>query len=773
MDSKKEGLILEFHSKANTLKYLKDKVKYSVILPMLIISRNDITNRQRLKELIIENNMFDNVIVRSSAWGEDIPGSTHAGEYLSVIDISGVNAVVDAIYKVFNSYDKNGRKKEDNDTVFIQPFLKDCSISGVVFIGQPSTGADCYVIDYSINSESDRVTSGKSNDMVEYVLYKGKTCSDSKLSNIIKASVELEQLTGCNHLDIEFVVKDNRVYILQVRRLIINDIYSKNKHISLNVIRERLISIANSRSIARRKMLFGVMPDWNPAELIGVRPKPLTLSLYMKLVTDRAWDIERTYLGYKDISHEPVVKDIFGIPYVDVITSFYSLVPSTISTTTTKKLVDFYIELLNTHKEWHDKIEYEIVIDCLYDSPKVLEDKLSKGGFSQEECNEIIKAVTDLTVNILNNKEYISSRVSIAENIEKLSVQCLQSDMTLKDKIIMLIEIIIKNGTIPFSGLARCAFIGTKLLRYFAIREVITQTEYNDFMKGINTVSRSIHNDFYNLKHDDFMKRYGFMRPGMYDILSLRYDDNNAIYFEKVENNIGNNIIDFNFIPTNDMLNRINYELKRIGLNVEAESFLKFTSDAVKAREYVKFLFSHSISDLLESIKDFAKNIGITPEDISYCKIEQIFDDNISSIINKSRQVYNETLSIYLPQIITNENDIYEFYVESSQPSFISTQDISCEIVQPKDNIDISDKIVLLEAADPGMDWIFTKNIKGLITAYGGTNSHMAIRVFEHGIAAAIGVGMTLFRRLLHAKYVRLNCECKKIEVLNIETNIM
>lgn len=459
--------------------------------------------------------------------------------------------------------------------------------------------------------------------------------------------------------------------------------------------------------------------------------------------------------------------------YVDVITSFYSLVPSTINTTTTKKLVDFYIELLNTHKEWHDKIEYEIVIDCLYDSPKVLEDKLSKGGFSQEECNEIIKAVTDLTVNILNNKEYISSRVSIAENIEKLSVQCLQGDMTLKDKIIMLIEIIIKNGTIPFSGLARCAFIGTKLLRCFAIREVITQTEYNDFMKGINTVSRSIHNDFYNLKHDDFMKRYGFMRPGMYDILSLRYDDNNAIYFEKVENNIGNNIIDFNFIPTNDMLNRINYELKRIGLNVEAESFLKFTSDAVKAREYVKFLFSHSISDLLESIKDFAKNIGITPEDISYCKIEQIFDYNISSIINKSRQVYNETLSIYLPQIITNENDIYEFYVESSQPSFISTQDISCEIVQPKDNIDISDKIVLLEAADPGMDWIFTKNIKGLITAYGGTNSHMAIRVFEHGIAAAIGVGMTLFRRLLHAKYVRLNCECKKIEVLNIETNIM
>ena len=34
-----------------------------------------------------------------------------------------------------------------------------------------------------------------------------------------------------------------------------------------------------------RRTVYGVMPDWNPAEIIGIRPKPLSLSLY-RIVTD-------------------------------------------------------------------------------------------------------------------------------------------------------------------------------------------------------------------------------------------------------------------------------------------------------------------------------------------------------------------------------------------------------------------------------------------------------------------------------------------------------
>lgn len=54
-------------------------------------------------------------------------------------------------------------------------------------------------------------------------------------------------------------------------------------------------------------------------------------------------------------------------------------------------------------------------------------------------------------------------------------------------------------------------------------------------------------------------------------------------------------------------------------------------------------------------------------------------------------------------------------------------------------------KIVFIKSADPGYDFLFTKNIAGLITQYGGANSHMAIRCAELGIPAVIGAGEKSF----------------------------
>ena len=71
-----------------------------------------------------------------------------------------------------------------------------------------------------------------------------------------------------------------------------------------------------------------------------------------------------------------------------------------------------------------------------------------------------------------------------------------------------------------------------------------------------------------------------------------------------------------------------------------------------------------------------------------------------------------------------------------------------------------------MERADPGCDWIFTKDISGLITCYGGANSHMAIRSAELGIPAAIGVGEILFEKLTRAKSIILDCAGKRVDIL-------
>jgi len=81
-------------------------------------------------------------------------------------------------------------------------------------------------------------------------------------------------------------------------------------------------------------------------------------------------------------------------------------------------------------------------------------------------------------------------------------------------------------------------------------------------------------------------------------------------------------------------------------------------------------------------------------------------------------------------------------------------------------NKNLNKKIILIENADPGFDWIFSHSIKGLITKYGGAASHMAIRCAEFGLPAAIGCGNAIFEKLLNAKKVRLDSLNKKITVL-------
>ena len=73
----------------------------------------------------------------------------------------------------------------------------------------------------------------------------------------------------------------------------------------------------------------------------------------------------------------------------------------------------------------------------------------------------------------------------------------------------------------------------------------------------------------------------------------------------------------------------------------------------------------------------------------------------------------------------------------------------------------------MIENADPGYDWIFSQQISGLITKYGGANSHMAIRCAEFSIPAAIGCGEQRYESLIEAKQIMLDCSALLIKILN------
>ena len=82
------------------------------------------------------------------------------------------------------------------------------------------------------------------------------------------------------------------------------------------------------------------------------------------------------------------------------------------------------------------------------------------------------------------------------------------------------------------------------------------------------------------------------------------------------------------------------------------------------------------------------------------------------------------------------------------------------------DTLNINGNIVFIPNADPGFDWIFSHNPSGLITAWGGANSHMAIRAAELQIPAVLGVGEVLYQKWLSTKRLYINCLTQKVEII-------
>ena len=75
----------------------------------------------------------------------------------------------------------------------------------------------------------------------------------------------------------------------------------------------------------------------------------------------------------------------------------------------------------------------------------------------------------------------------------------------------------------------------------------------------------------------------------------------------------------------------------------------------------------------------------------------------------------------------------------------------------------IEGKIIFIKSADPGYDYIFSKNIGGLVTQFGGANSHMAIRCAELGIPAIIGCGEKNYLEWSREKKLSIDCMKKKV----------
>lgn len=133
----------------------------------------------------------------------------------------------------------------------------------------------------------------------------------------------------------------------------------------------------------------------------------------------------------------------------------------------------------------------------------------------------------------------------------------------------------------------------------------------------------------------------------------------------------------------------------------------------------------------------------------------------MTDLVTKNRNEYEKWHALKLGYLIRSERDIFIMPQHRAAPNFIGRAvafappvflkaDSSCDS-------NLAGKIILIENADPGFDWIFTRGIAGLVTKFGGANSNMAICCAEYGLPAAIGIGKYLFAQLPEAEKIVLD----------------
>ncbi len=770
-------------SKADTINYLANKkIKFNVPKTYSFNVSEWINNKNLILNNIRYNFSKDKikfVAIRSSSKNEDNLQESAAGKFLSILNVQVNNKkkIKSSIVSVIKSY---GNKKNKKDQVIIQEMISNVSVSGVVFTKNIDNGTNYYVINYDdVTGKTNTVTSGKGiySNRILYIFknYKNKIKSP-RFKILINCVKDLENYLKYTSLDIEFVVTKNlKVYLLQVRPISTSkkwstlDIKSHEKVLkSSEKILKKKFKKANNK-ILGKKTIFGQMPDWNPVEIIGKNPSALSYSLYRLLITDHIWAKARAIMGYKDMSKNKLMHSICGQPFIDVRLSLNSFLPKNLSNKIAKKIIDNGINTLNFNPNFHDKVEFEISSPSFaFNTKNILKSRL-KNTLTIRELNKYVESLKSLTRKFLDDKQKFSL-FNLTKKIEKLDKSFDQFNSKDISQIPKLISICKNIGTLNFSILARHGFVAKSFLNSLIAKKVFSKSEVEIFEQSLNTITSEMLKDTILVKKkiltkNKFMKKYGHLRPGTYDITSKRYDEIAKFNFNLISKKSYNKKLSLK----NSHIRKINNQLKiNHFYNISHEKFLYYISQAISLREYSKFIFTKFISLILKIIYQYGKKHGLKKSELAHININNflsnkkyIFIRKLKKIALKNIKKHNLNKMIMLPMLIKDISRIRIIPFQTSSPNFITRKKIDSQYIYNPDiskQNKVNKKIVLIENADPGYDWIFGNKILALITKYGGINSHMAIRCAELSIPAAIGCGDQIFSQLLKKKSIYLDC---------------
>lgn len=725
--------------------------------------------------------------VRSSALFEDTERSSGAGAYLSRLHVPAHDAAQlrQATQEVAASMPGLA-----GDEILFQTMVAPVSACGVVMTFDIANGAPYYVISYDDESgRTDQVTGGHGLHKTVLV-YRGAPASALKsprIRAIVELARELEALTGCQTLDIEFAIDlPGAIHLLQVRRIAAARHWHPVTERRVARQLEQAERFVRERSLPRpgvlgRRTLLAMMPDWNPAEIIGITPRPLAASLYRELITAGAWRQARARMGYRDVAGEELMVLLNHHPYVDVRNSFNSFVPATVPDRLASMAVDAWLDRLDQFPEFHDKVEFEIVPTCRDFAFDHHWQQRYPGLFRAAELDTWRDALTRLTAACLQpaaQGPYGQALHAIGLLEQHSGATGPHAAPATLDQLAAMLDVCRRLGALPFAVIARHAFVAEALLRSAVERGALTSERVSLWRTTVKTVTGDMLLHYREVctgqrSRGDFLRVYGHLRPGTYEITSARYDQREGLFQDDVA--FPELAPPRAFALQAAESRQLDALLRETGFDgVDARSLLDFARGAIEGRERAKFVYSRQLSNFLQALATWGERAGLHREDLSFlpwpllqsASVQPIMDDPDRYFLdeaNRHRQRFEAAHAFRLSHIIRDERDIQVATLNRSEPNFFGRGVVRAPVIRVDSatsaSVPLTGMAVCIESADPGFDWIFSRGPAALVTQFGGTNSHMAVRCAELGLPAAIGCGEPLFRRLVGAQSLELSCE--------------
>lgn len=702
----------------------------------------------------LRNYHGNTVAVRSSASHEDSSGASFAGMYTTKLSVQATEqairiAVEEVRYSIMQKKEvvvhyaeRRGLELTESSVSVIVQEMIEADMSGVIFSHDLARPDGYYAVSVS-SGVGEKIVGGAANGKLIRIARGVKLTSmkDEWLRNLIIVMRVIERRFRSSSLDVEFAIQNGALYILQCRPITTAQA-EVNKALEKGLL-ERIKSINVLVASRFDGDVLGDMIDINPAELLGISPTPLDISIFNYLFADTIVEQVRREMGYDPLDIG-LLRVVEGKPYVSMRAAAFSFRPRGIPDDVYERIIRVYRNMLVNNPALQSRVEFDVfAMSCGEKIERIMQ---------EAQLNEDEKLVVREAFLCIGE---VFSRVSMiyAEKFDAFAADYEKCTAAMNSATLGDVLKHVARGTEMFVRVARLAF-------YWKSRfeEMHSREDLNVLMGGhIRSVNEQLQSDLVacrngTITREEVVARYGHLRPGQFSIFSESYSDDPSTYlFTQMERA------------------EVVQSQRKVHSFEDAIEF-RHTVTFMEARESMKFLFSQSLHLFTKKLKHQLEQRGISECDAAQVSCNELLTClNDSSLLRASHA--KQEPPVLLPDvIIPGITDLVVITFSEAMPSYITNSVVKarvCVLERLGVKADVRGALVLLPNADPGYDFLFHSGAVGIITKVGGPASHMCIRSIELQMPACIGCGEGVYQKLATAHSAVLDCGTRQIITLD------